>query len=72
MVSLLAVAPRGQLPLLRQGLGPRLDSGNIRVFITDDRFTFRLGLPGFYAASFLVPLFLLLLFFPFPFLKGRF
>ena len=70
--SLPAVPPRRQLPLLREGLWPWFDSGNIRVFIADDWFAFRLDLLGFKAASFLVPFFLLLVLFPFPFLKGGF
>ncbi len=68
--SSLAVPPRGQLPLLRERLRPWFDSGNIRVFITDHWFALRLDFPGFLAASFLVSFFLLLVFFPFPFLKG--
>jgi len=70
--GLLGVTLRNPMPLFGKRLRPRLDSGDIRVFTAGERFTFGLDLPGFRAASFLIPLFLLFLFFPFTFLKGGF
>ena len=70
--SLLGFPLRNILPLLREGLWTGPNPGDIRIFITVDRLMFRLGLLSIDAASFLISLFLLFLFFPFPFLKSIF